>query len=61
MIKVVVREGESIEQALRRFNQKVYEAGIMDELKRREYYEPPSELKKRRRKELERRFARENR
>jgi len=56
-----VRQGESIEQALRRFNQKVYEAGIMDELKKREYYESPSDIKKRKRKELEKRLAKENR
>lgn len=61
MVKVIVREGESVEQALRRFNQKVYEAGIMDELKRREFYESPSEIKKRQKKELEKRLARINR
>jgi len=61
VIEVKVRQGESIEQALRRFNQKVYEAGIMDELKKREYYESPSDIKKRKRKELEKRLAKENR
>jgi len=59
--KVKVREGESIEQALRRFNQKVYEAGIMDELKKREYYESPADIKKKKKKELEKRLARVNR
>lgn len=61
MAEVKVREGESIEQALRRFNQKVYEAGIMDELKKREYYESPADIKKKKKKELEKRLARENR
>lgn len=61
MTKVKVREGESIEQALRRFNQKVYEAGIMDELKKREYYESPADIKKKKKKELEKRLARVNR
>ncbi len=60
MTKVEVREGESIQQALRRFNQKVYEAGIMDELKKREYYRSPSEEKKEKRKELEWRFSQRN-
>ena len=61
MTEVKVRKGESIEQALRRFNQLVDEEGIMDELKRREFYEKPSEVKKKKRKELEKRLARENR
>jgi len=59
--EVKVREGESIEQALRRFNRLVDEEGIMDELKKREFYEKPSEIKKNRKKELEKRLARENR
>ena len=57
MTKVEVREGESIQQALRRFNQKVYEAGIMHELKNLYYYKSPSEEKKEKRKELEWRFS----
>jgi len=61
MVKIVVRAGESVERALRRFNQKVYEAGIMDELKKRECYESPSEVKRRQKKEIERRLARVNR
>jgi len=59
--EIKVREGESIEQALRRFNRLVDEEGIMDELKKREFYEKPSEIKKKRKKELEKRLARENR
>lgn len=47
MAKIQVREGETIEQALRRFNQEVRKAGIMDEMKRREFYEKPSAQRKR--------------
>ncbi|MDP2874266.1 MAG: 30S ribosomal protein S21 [bacterium] len=47
MAKVIVREGESIEQALRRFNREVQKEGILLELKKREYYEKPSAVKKR--------------
>jgi len=47
MAKVIVREGETIEQALRRFNREVQKEGILQELKRREYYEKPSTVKKR--------------
>jgi len=47
MAKVIVREGESIEQALRRFNREVQKEGILLELKKREYYEKPSVVRKR--------------
>ncbi|MFW6110248.1 MAG: 30S ribosomal protein S21 [Patescibacteria group bacterium] len=61
MPEVKVREGESIEEALRRFNRQVRESGIMEELKKREYYQKPSEIKKKERKELEMKISRENR
>ena len=44
---VKVREGESYEQALRRFKRQCERAGILSELRKREYYEKPSEKKKR--------------
>jgi len=47
MVKITIREGETIEQALRRFKQEVKKAGIMDELRRHEYYEKPSVIRKR--------------
>lgn len=47
MAKVVVRKDESIEQALRRFNKEVAKDGIIDEIKRRQFYERPSQAKKR--------------
>lgn len=58
-VQIEVREGESIEQALRRFNREVLRAGIIKELRRREFYEPPSVAKKRERKERERKIVRE--
>ena len=42
MVFVKVRDGESIEEALRRFKRECERNGIMQEIKRREYYEPPS-------------------
>lgn len=47
MARVILREGESLEEALRRFKREVLREGILKELRRREFYEKPSELKKR--------------
>jgi small subunit ribosomal protein S21 len=58
MAKIIVREGETIEQALRRFNREVQKARIMDELRRREFYEKPSVVKKREEAQRKRRSER---
>ncbi|ACZ41972.1 ribosomal protein S21 [Thermobaculum terrenum ATCC BAA-798] len=47
MAEVVVGENESFESALRRFNKKVQQAGILSEARRREHYEKPSVRRKR--------------
>jgi len=44
--KVVVKEGEPFEKALRRFKKKVEAAGILKEVRRREHYLKPSIQKK---------------
>jgi small subunit ribosomal protein S21 len=41
-----VKENESIEQVLRRFKKICEKAGILTELRRREYYDKPSIRKK---------------
>lgn len=46
MAKVVLREGESLEQALRRFTMQVQEEGIMEELEKRKYYIKPSVIRR---------------
>ena len=56
MTKVKVRHGESLDQALRRFNKEVQRAGIIQEVRDREHYQKPSELKRQKNKELKRRF-----
>lgn len=56
MTKIKVRNGESLEQALRRFNREVIKAGILQELRDREHYKKPSELKRQKSKELARKF-----
>ena len=46
MSAMKVKENESIEQALRRFKKICEKAGILTELRRREYYDKPSIRKK---------------
>ena len=52
MAKIKVRHGESLEPALRRFNKEVQKDGILQELRDRERYKKPSELKRIKSKEL---------
>lgn len=59
MAKVTVKPGESLEEALRRFNREVMKEGILLELRRREFYEKPSEFKKRKKSQKERMIERE--
>jgi small subunit ribosomal protein S21 len=58
MPRIEVRKDEPIDKALRKFKTKVRREGIIEELKKREYYEKPSE---RRRKNLARAVRREQR
>ena len=44
---VHVREEESFENALRRFKRKCEKAGVLTELKKRQYHEKPSVKRKR--------------
>jgi small subunit ribosomal protein S21 len=45
--KVTVKEHENINQALRRFKKKIEESGLLDELRKREFYEKPTTERKR--------------
>jgi len=44
---VNVRENENINQALRRFKKKVEECGILETLRKKEFYEKPTTTRKR--------------
>ena len=44
---VVVKENENINQALRRFKKKVEDSGVLDTLRKKEYYEKPTTERKR--------------
>ena len=47
MSNVVVRDSESFESLLRRFNKRVQQDRILAEVRRRKYYEKPSAKRKR--------------
>ncbi len=42
----IVKDGESIDSALRRFKRNVAKAGIQQEIRKREHYEKPSVKRK---------------
>ena len=46
MVKVVLRERESIQEAVRRFRRIRERSGLKRELRRRERYEKPSDVKR---------------
>ena len=58
LVKLVVRDRETIQEAVRRFRKLVERSGIKKEIRRREYYEKPSETKRRARLRAERRARR---
>ena len=41
MTEIIIRDNESIDSALRRFNKKVHQDGVLAEIRRKEYYEKP--------------------
>jgi small subunit ribosomal protein S21 len=55
VVKVIVRDKESIQDAVRRFGKLVMRSGLKKEMRRRKYYEKPSDVKRRARLRAERR------
>ena len=55
MVRMFVRDRESIQEAVRRFRKLVERSGLKKEMRRRQYYEKPSEVKRRARLRAERR------
>ena len=53
MSNVIVKEGESLDSALRRFKRNCAKAGIQQEIRKREHYESPS-VKRRKKSEAAR-------
>lgn len=58
MVFVKTRDGEGIEDVLRRFKRECQRNGILKDLKRREHYTPPSVKKKLKKKEALRKLRR---
>lgn len=48
MPKVILKENESLDKALRRLKKKIEREGILKTLKARKHYEKPSERRRRR-------------
>jgi len=55
VVKLRLRDNESVNDAVRRFRKLVEHAGIKKEMRRREYYEKPSDMRRRARRRAERR------
>ena len=47
MVKIILREGESVQEAVRRFGKLVMRSGLKKEMRRRKHYEKPSDVKRR--------------
>ena len=47
MVRLLVRDRESIQEAVRRFRKLVERSGIKKEMRRREFYEKPTQERKR--------------
>lgn len=46
MTEIVIKEGESFENALRRFKRKCLVSGVIAEMRKREFYESPGVRRK---------------
>ena len=52
MAKIIVREGDSIERALKQFKRLCEKEGLRRSIKRAAYYEKPSEQRRRRKMQM---------
>ena len=60
MIEVKVRKGQSIEKAISIFKRKVKDSKILYELREREYYTKPSQIKKEKKAKAKARIKRQS-
>lgn len=61
MVFIKLREGEGIEEALRRFKRECERTGVLKEIKRREHYVSPSRKRKLKAAEARRKMRRAKR
>ena len=59
MVRMLVRDRDTIQEAVRRFRKLVERSGVKKEMRRRDYYEKPSETKRKARLRAERRARRD--
>jgi len=50
MIFVKAKPGQSVDSLIRQFTRKILEAGIVQEVRDRQFYKPPSVIRKEKRK-----------
>ncbi|MEM7166549.1 MAG: 30S ribosomal protein S21 [Planctomycetota bacterium] len=58
MLKITQRSGENPEKLVQRFKRSVAKEGILKEIKKRRFYEKPSEARRRRQREQEKQLRR---
>jgi len=61
MPKIEIKKGEELEKALRKFKTRLRYEGVLDEMKKREFYEKPSERRRREAEQARRREVRRRR
>ena len=60
VVKLRLRDNESVNEAVRRFRKLVEHAGVKKEMRKREFYENPSDIRRRDRRRAEMRARRAN-
>ncbi len=55
MVKLRLRDNESVQEAVRRFRKLVEHSGVKREMRRREFYEKPSDVDRRQRRRAQNR------
>ena len=60
VVKLRLRDNESVNEAVRRFRKLVEHAGVKKEMRKREFYETPSDIRRRDRRRAEMRARRAN-
>ncbi len=61
MVFVKAQPGDTSDSLIRKFTRKVLTEGILQDLKKREFYQKPAEIKKEQKRELVRRLRHANR
>ena len=61
MVFVKAQPGDTSDSLIRKFTRKVLTEGILQDLKKREFYQKPSEVRKEKKRELSRRLKHPNR